>query len=271
MSVLDFPDVEIPDDEQGSAVDRRYLQLTSAIVDATRLDQLPKADPLITDVLCRDSLAWLGGKPGSGKSLFALDWSCCIATGWHWRGYAVTSGPVLFIIAEGAHGVHERLQAWEHVNGRQVPANRLVFLPVAVQLRHGLDVAAVAMLAQELQPGLIVIDTQARCTVGADENSSRDMGQFIDSLDRIRIMSGACLLPVHHEARAGDNLRGSSALEGAADTVMRTTRDGDIFRLDCTKQKDGPEFAPIVAMKERGNCPVRHQLRCPTSPWNQAT
>ena len=34
-----------------------------------------------------------------------------------------------------------------------------------------LDVPAVAMIAAEIKPVLIVLDTQARVTVGADENS----------------------------------------------------------------------------------------------------
>ena len=249
------------DEQADSAVDRRYLQLSSALVDATKLDQLPKAEPLIEGVLSCDSLNWQTGKPGHGKSLLALDMGCCIATGYPWRGHPVTPGNVLYILAEGSHGMDERLQAWEHVNGRQVPAGRLTFLPVAVQLHKDIDVAAVTQLAEELGPPVfIIIDTQARCTVGAEENSSRDMGQFIDSLDRLRIATRACLLIVHHEARTGDNPRGSSALEGAATTLIRLTRDGMIVTLECKKQKDGPEFPPINAKLERVQLPGSSSL-----------
>ena len=97
-------------------VGRRYMKLYGAMVDATRLDQLPKSTPLIDDVLMRDSLAWLHGKPGHAKSFIALDWACCVATGRQWRGHAVEQGPVLFVVAEGAHGIHERRQAWEITN-----------------------------------------------------------------------------------------------------------------------------------------------------------
>jgi hypothetical protein len=254
-------DWSAPDDEHDSDVDRRYLQLSAALVDATKLDQLPKAEPLIEGVLSQDSLAWLGGKPGHAKTFIALDMGCCVATGYPWRGYQVTAGNVLYILAEGAHGMHERRLAWEHVNGREIPASTMTFLPVAVQLGRGeLDVEALIQLAQELGPVLIIIDTQARVTVGADENSSKDMGIFIDSLERIRIATGACLLTVHHEPRGAENLRGSGALEGAATTVMRSFKDGFIVRLDCTKQKDCPEFAPIVGKMEQVALPGSSSL-----------
>lgn len=42
-----------------------------------------------------------------------------------------------------------------------------------VQFLGAIDLAAVITLAGDLQPVLIVIDTQARVTVGADENSAR--------------------------------------------------------------------------------------------------
>lgn len=162
---------------------------------------------------------------------------------------------MLYVVAEGAHGMHERRQAWEITNSTPIEAGQLLFLPVAVQMLRDLDVGALVMIAAEIKPALIVLDTQARVTVGADENSSRDMGMYVASTDRLRLASGACVLTVHHEARAGDSLRGSTALEGAATTVIRATKDGSLVRLDCTKQKDGPEFDPILTRLEAVRLP----------------
>ncbi len=253
--------VEDGESDVDPEVGRRYMELHGAMVDATRLDQLPKSTPLIDDVLMRDSLAWLHGKPGHAKSFIALDWACCVATGRQWRGHTVEQSPVLFVVAEGAHGIHERRQAWEITNSTTIEPGRLLFLPVAVQMLNKLDVPAVAMIAAEIKPVLIVLDTQARVTVGADENSSKDMGLYVAAVDQLRLASAACLLTVHHEARAGDSLRGSTALEGAATTVIRATKDGTIVRLDCTKQKDGPEFDPIVAQLVTVKLPSG-SLRC---------
>jgi len=229
-----------------AATDRRYLELRAAVVDSTKLSLLPAAEPIIDEVLYANSVNWLHGKPGHGKTFVATDWACHVATGRHWRDFETTSWKVLYIVAEGAHGMYDRRQAWELANGVEVPAGRLFFLPIAVQLMKDLDVDALVQLAEELDVGMIVIDTQARVTVGADENSAKDMGVFIDHLERLRAVTQACVLVVHHESRSGDSLRGSTALEGAATTVVRATKDGTLIRLDNTKQKDGPQFDPII-------------------------
>lgn len=41
-------------------------------------------------------------------------------------------------------------------------------------------------------------------------------------------------------------MRGSTALEGAATTIGRVTKDGPHIRLDCVKQKDVAPFDPIL-------------------------
>jgi AAA domain len=100
---------------------------------------------------------------------------------------------------------------------------------------------------KDVGPSLVIFDTQARVTVGAEENSSKDMGMFVDALEVLRRDCGACILVVHHEPRNGDNLRGSIALEGAATSIMRLNKDGGIITLSNPKQKDVPE-APDMAL-----------------------
>jgi AAA domain len=220
----------------------RLGQLRAALLDSTALDQLPDPEPLIDGILYRDSLAWLHGKPGHGKSFVALDWAACVSTGLPWQDHEVTQGPVLYIIAEGVSGLRQRVRAWEDHAGMRMAC---AFLPVPVQLLNYGDTAAITSLAEELQPVLIVVDTQARTTTGGDENSAKDMGELVAAIDRIRIATRACVLLVHHEARNGENMRGSTALEGAATTLARVTKDGSAITVDNTKQKDAPEFDRI--------------------------
>jgi len=146
---------------------------------------------------------------------------------------------VLYLIAEGASGLSQRVDAWELANGRK--ADDVMFLPVPVQLMKDIDVTAFALVLKDVQPMLAILDTQARVTVGAEENSSKDMGVFVDALEELRRRSEACILPVHHEPRNGENLRGSIALEGAATSILRVSRDGNQVELTNPKQKDVPE------------------------------
>lgn len=207
------------------------------------LDAITPPEMLISDLLQRDSLAWLQGKPGSGKTFIGVDIAGSVATGQSWHeGRAVVRGRVLYVIAEGVHGLRPRVRAWE---ARNVVMRGVIFLPLAIQMLDRIDLGGLALRVAEIQPSLIILDTQARMSVGADENSARDMGLYVEALEQLRMASGACVLSVHHEGRGGDHMRGSTALEGAATTVMRVTKDGDALQLECVKQKESPEFETI--------------------------
>jgi RecA-family ATPase len=85
---------------------------------------------------------------------------------------------------------------------------------------------------------VIIFDTQARCTVGMNENDSKSVGEFVHRLEQLRQMYGACLLLIHHMPRQGDHLRGSIAMEGAATTVLLASKEGPQVTITTAKQKD---------------------------------
>ncbi|CAM5547018.1 hypothetical protein SALBM217S_02344 [Streptomyces griseoloalbus] len=242
MIVRDLP-TEDPWAETANPTQARLEQLRGALLASADLETIPDPEPLVSGVLYRDSLAWLYGKPGGGKSFLALDWAGCVAAGRPWTGREVSRGPVLYLVAEGSRGIRRRVRAWEQTTGQ--PMAGVLFLPVAVQLLHGTDRAALVALVGELQPALVVIDTQARVTVGAEENSNAEMGRVVAAADELREASGACVLMVHHTGRQGGNMRGASAFDGAASSVIRANRDGDWLDVICEKQKDDEDFPPI--------------------------
>jgi hypothetical protein len=91
--------------------------------------------------------------------------------------------------------------------------------------------------------GFVIVDTLARCAVGADENSARDMGIVVDSLTRVRDATpdgSGVVLAVHHSGKDGKTSRGSSALEAGVDTVYFTEARGSLVTASRTKRKDGP-------------------------------
>ncbi len=77
----------------------------------------------------------------------------------------------------------------------------------------------------------------ARSMVGGDENAARDVGLFIDNVDQVRRRYGAAALVVHHTGKDGKLERGSTALRGAADTLVALRPDDDELKLTCEKQK----------------------------------
>ena len=100
-------------EEPQPEVDRRYLELMSRLLDNKGLRSIPPPTPLVDGWLYRDTLAWIQGKWGNAKSFLAIDLGCCVATGTPWHGHEVAQGTVLYLIAEGASGLSQRVEAWE--------------------------------------------------------------------------------------------------------------------------------------------------------------
>lgn len=229
----------------GDAVDA----LLAEFLDSDQLDEITPLLPLIGGYLWRDTIGWLTGQPGSMKSFVALSMACAVAAGHPWMGFPVTQGDVWYMVAEGAHGVRPRLRAWEktHLNGGRI--KHLTFLPRPVQARAGGEWALLVEGARRRAPALIVLDTQARITVGAEENSAKDMGEFVERADELRRASGATVLIVHHLTKDGGSMRGSGAMFGAAQTELLTVKEVRGSRTWVTvhtnKQKDSPELGPL--------------------------
>jgi hypothetical protein len=94
------------------------------------------------------------------------------------------------------------------------------------------------------RPSLVVVDTLARCMLGGEENSARDMGLFVAACDRIRMATGATVLVVHHTGKSAHVERGSSALRAACDQMIRLTGEGDYLTVACDKSKEATLFPP---------------------------
>jgi hypothetical protein len=215
------------------------LALVDRLLSRGELAQLPEPEPLIDGTIDRRTVALVAGHFGSLKSFVLQDWAASIATGRPWMGRPVEQGSVLYVAAEGAHGLHPRFTAWEYGWHRNVPDDQLHVLPEPVNLLDAQAVAELCQLAAGRQ--LVVIDTLARCMVGADENSAKDMGVAVDALYRLRdATNGGTIAVAHHTGKDRATIRGSSALEAGVDTVYTTEGDARLMRMTRTKRKDGP-------------------------------
>jgi KaiC/GvpD/RAD55 family RecA-like ATPase len=218
----------------------------------SQLATMPEPEPLIEGYLFRDSLAWLSGEPGCGKSFIGIDFALCVATGLPWHGRPVKRGKVLYVMAEGSRGAWPRCAAWsrQHNGGAPVDDDAFAIYPDAVQAGDAVSWAELVEWVGEDAFDLIVLDTQARVTVGMEENSNTDMGVFVHRVEQLRAATGGTVLIVHHLPKGGDSLRGASALEGAAYTVLRAEKTGTVITVHQTKQKDSAELAPFLLRME---------------------
>jgi hypothetical protein len=241
----------LPVDSSGHGVDQgidAIGALIASMLTPAQLRALPAPKPLINGIVDMATTAWLIGPSGSYKSFVALDWAAHVGLGRDWHGHAVTQGSVVYIVAEGATGIRLRVDAWERAYG---PMKDVLFLPRPVQADERRAVGEWTTLVEacrRLAPALVIVDTQARVTVGIEENSATDMGVYIEQADRIKRATGACVLTVHHSGRTGTDARGSSALDGAQDAELRVERvegDGRRVLLYTDKQKDQAQLDPM--------------------------
>ncbi|MEQ8735660.1 MAG: helicase RepA family protein [Rhodospirillaceae bacterium] len=216
------------------------------VLSEAQLDALPDPEWYIDGILPQRSLVVLYGPPGSGKTFVALSMALAVASNSPWIGRVTSSAPVLFIAAEGAFGMKYRSRAFKQHYGINQPLN-IHYIPEPVNLLDPKQVeAARALIAKNHQnTGLIIIDTVARCFVGGDENSAKDMGLAVSSMDILRGATGATVLAIHHTTKNTGTERGSSALRGAADAMISCsggTENFNIVALSCDKMKDAEPF-----------------------------
>ena len=198
-----------------------------------------------------NSMTVMFGEPGAGKSFIALDMACCICTGEAWQGFPVKEGAVFYIAGEGHAGIGRRLKAWSLHRGL-VPENVMVS-NTAVPLTDAESVKALvrtirAMVDKYGVPALIVVDTLARNFGGLDENSTKDMGVFVQHMDMLKHELQTTILVVHHTGQGDKSrARGSIALKGATDIELRVeARAGGTIALQTTKMKDSELAEPVL-------------------------
>ena len=196
------------------------------ILDLDELENLPPPSFLIDDVMTEGGLSVIWGRSGGMKSFVALDMAMCIATGLPWHGRPVKQGLVVYLAAEGSHGLGRRAIGWRRTRGRDLPKPLFKLIPHSVALTgDDLDAMVAAILALEARPVLIIIDTLARTFGAGDENKQADMNAYVSAADRLREVTGANVLIVHHSGVHEDKReRGSNVLRGAADTVIKVSR-----------------------------------------------
>lgn len=208
---------------------------------------LERPPELIEDVLDQQTVNFMIAKPGRGKTFVALDMALSIGFGLPWCGHKVTQGKVLFVAAEGAYTLEERILGWcaQH---EIVPdlEGRLDIYPDRFNFLKDNDVDSLKSHLQQDGPyNFIVLDTVARSVPGGNENSPEVMGKFFDHCSTIRHQFDLTVLGVHHPGRKGEHSRGHSSIDGNEDTEFRI--EGNLqqgIKVIHSKVKNKAEMKP---------------------------
>lgn len=202
----------------------------------------PAPEWMVKGVLPRADLVVLYGESGSGKSFVTLDLAAAVSRGEPWRGLRVRKGRVVYVCAEGAGGFRQRLRAWARGHEADLKTLDLGVVADVPNLLSDDDVALAKTIDASGGADLIVVDTFAQATAGADENSAEDVGRALQRCRRLRRATGATVLLVHHAGKdPTKGARGWSGLRAAADAELEVTRAGNDRVMTVTKQKDGED------------------------------
>ena len=222
--------------------------------------RLPPVKWLLHGIIPEEGYVTLYGAPEGGKSFVALDWAMSISEGKPWLGRVpVTQAPVIYVAAEGGRGITKRVRAWmRHHQVKDLPAMYFLLNPLYVRQEGTVEAFIDELESREIWPGLVVLDTLSRSFGGGEENTSADMGLFVDRMAELAIGRRMACLVLHHKNATGSRERGSTALRGAMDAMfdLDTKRDQDgkitLVAVRNDKQKDDTRTPPFYLRPANG-------------------
>ena len=212
------------------------------LLEADEIKPSLAADDFVEGLLISGAMSVVYGPSNCGKTFFASDLSLHIALGWRWRDLEVEQGGVIYIAAEGAHGIKNRVAAFKkHHNIDGIP---FAVLPTTVNMSDAAGdidklINTVRLAARKYgRISMVVVDTLARVMVG-NENAAEDMNALIVNCDRLRHVTNAHVMIIHHSGKQREaGARGSSALRAATDTEIEIDKVDNISTAQVTKQRE---------------------------------
>ena len=229
----------------GDASVPKLEKLPLNIVSADALPAIYAApDELVQGLLSSRGGSMLYGDSNAGKTFAAIDLAAAVARGSEWMGRRTEQGLVLYLAAESPDSVRSRLQAYQAHHGVRMPNFFIVQNSINL-FSDDVDTQAIIKTVQILEARhgqkvrLIVGDTLARLSAGANENAGQDMGLVIQRFDRIREACDAHFLLIHH---SGKNVvagaRGWSGIRAAVDTEIEVVDHASGRYAEVTKDRD---------------------------------
>lgn len=216
--------------------------IAKKILSVKDLANLPPLEWLIEGVVQKQSLMFIVGDAGVGKSFVTMDICASLSNKDSWNDREIkNNGSTIYVAAEGSSGLYSRMSAWEKYHKQTV--DKVKFIPFPV-IYNGKWFARLHQYAIDTKPAVIVFDTLARTALGVEENNATEMGVVVEAFDEIKRDSGATIIILHHITKSngqykGGTMRGSGTLKGAADTVIKINEySQDQIELYVEKQKE---------------------------------
>jgi phage/plasmid primase-like uncharacterized protein/KaiC/GvpD/RAD55 family RecA-like ATPase len=237
-------------------------QTGTAVIDKLKVifgDQLGSdyeaPDELVEGLMTIGSSVVVYGDSNSGKTFWALSVATAIATGTDCYGRKTDSGLVIYLASEAPASIRSRMQAIKKYHGCDL--ENLAMVPVPMNFYNGdqdaQDVIELVRAIEQIKGKpvrLIIGDTLARMSAGANENSGEDMGPVMARFDQVATATGAALMIIHHNGKdAAKGARGWSGIRAHIDTEIEVIEKEGIRMVNVTKQRELPSKGEAIYFK----------------------
>lgn len=231
---------------------------------------------LVDNIWPEQAIGFVSGQPKVFKSMLAMDLAFAVASGGLFLGtyQAKAAQRTLIIQNESSRtAFRDRLREVATRFGG-VPDELVVISNYPILLDDKTWLERMNRDLERIRPALMILDPLASMAA-SDENSATEIGAVVRTLREWRDKFEMAICIVHHNVkdgagrRAGQKLRGSGALYGAAEVVVSMERPDD----------DAPRVAVRMEMKESESpkpffaefIPQGHELRIQTESHLIAT
>ncbi len=201
-------------------------------------------DEIVEGLITSGDGSLIYGDSNSGKTFFVIDLGCAVARGVPWMNRQTEQGLVIYLAAESPASVKSRLQAYQRHHGVRVPNFAIVQSPIDLfdgdaDTNYVIETVRQIEKQRGQKARLIVGDTLARLSAGANENAGQDMGLVVRRFDRIRTECKAHFMLIHHCGKnAAAGARGWSGIRAAIDTEIEITDSPAGKCAEIMKQRD---------------------------------
>jgi hypothetical protein len=208
---------------------------------------------IIEQLIAEGSLSVFYGEPGSKKTYALISLAVCVALGKNWLGHESHPCNVLIIDEEsGERRLTLRIgAALRGELGEEDTPLEYVSL-AGFKLDNKDDISEFQTLIADRDCGLVIVDALADIMEG-DENSKQDTQPVLSALRLIAESTNTAIIVIHHSNKSG-GYRGSSAIKGALDLMVKIDSENDSnwinFKSEKVRDAEGVKFAGVATWTE---------------------
>lgn len=200
-------------------------------------------DPMkyhLEGVLPEKGFSMLAGPFKGGKSFFIIQLALSLARGDPFLGFGTRQSRVLILSGEGGQELL-RARLIKMAKEERGLENILFYIPEKnLDLADENNRADVIATCENNKVDVVVVDPLIKFNT-KDENSTKEMADFINGIHDLRHSAGVAVLVAHHTRKPGKDgtnggheARGSSVLAGEVDSLLMLKKRDEDFTLNFT-------------------------------------